>query len=87
MTTNTIQTNSRVRLTKGCKPLNLTKGSYAQVLEVKEMGADYGHFVRVTLRIAGKTYAMWSRHKNRLSDAVVRLHNGDPHKHIELVLS
>lgn len=94
MTTSTIRpaltVGSRVRLEKGCRALDLAKGTTAVIVEVRELGADYAHAVRVSFRFvngfkAGKTVAMFARHVNRLSDPVVRLNNGDPTKAIELV--
>jgi hypothetical protein len=83
----TVTANCSIRVTKGCKTLGIAKGDIATILEVRPMGTDYSYFVRVTLRTArGKTHVLWARHMNRLGDAVVRLHNGDPTKNIEFVV-
>ena len=80
----TVTANSSIRITKGCKALGIVKDDIATVLEVRPMGADWGHSVRVTIKVlGGKTCVLWARHMNRLSDDVVRLHNGAPTKNIE----
>lgn len=79
----TVTEQCSIRITKGCKTLGISKGDTATVVSVTQMGADWGHFVRVVIRTNSKVHTLWARHMNRLSDATVRLHNGDPTKHIE----
>lgn len=79
-----------VKIAKGCRALDLPKGVSATVVSVTAMGAEYSHAARVVLRLrngfrAGQTVTLWVRHPNRLGDACVRLNNGDPTKHIEIV--
>lgn len=89
-TTKTITTGNLVRIAKGCKALGLTKGTYANVVEVTER-PEYGGMVRLVLGFGGKNYVFWARHKNRLviqtSDAQVRLNNGDPTKVVIITLA
>ncbi len=75
--------NTNIRITKGCKALGIDKGTRAVLVDVKEMGAEYTHFVRITIKFNSRTVALWVRHKNRLGDSTVRAHNGDPTKNVE----
>lgn len=80
---------ARVQLVKGCKARGLDKGVSARVQSVTELGADYGHEVKVVLQPlngfqAAKNFAFYARHINRLSDAIVRLNDGNPSHVIEV---
>lgn len=91
MSNTQIVVGSKVRVEKGCKSLGITKGSMAEVIETNELGPDYSHSVRVTLRFINfinfkKDINLYARHPNRLSDAFVNLNNGDPTKKITVVV-
>lgn len=80
---------ARVQLVKGCKARGLDKGISARVQSVTELGADYGHNVKVVLQPLNgfqttKTFAFYARHINRLSDVIVRLNDGNPSHTIEV---
>jgi hypothetical protein len=89
--TTPLTVGARVRVEKGCRALGIDKGTSATITEIRELGAEYSHSVRVVLTFrngfqSGKARAMYARHVNRLGDWVVRLTNGsDPTKAIELV--
>lgn len=90
-TTNTITEGCTVRVSKGCKTFGITKGTLLKVTEVRPMGAEYGHQVRVAFKVLSgsrfynrDTFALYARHINRLSDPFTRLHNGDPTNNIEV---
>ncbi len=79
----------RVRIEKGCVAREVVKGTDAEIADVKPMGADYGHCVRVQLHFlngykAGKSIAFFARHANRLSDAIISMNDGNPLHKIEL---
>lgn len=79
----------RVQLVKGCKARGLDKGISARIQSVTELGADYGHEVKVVLQPlngfqASKNFAFYARHITRLSDAIVRLNDGNPSHTIEV---
>ena len=79
----TITVGTKVRIEKGCNALGITKGSTAQVKAVTELGAEYSHSVRVELHFlnsfaSGKTFRLYARHINRLSDTFVNLNTGNP---------
>lgn len=85
-----ITVGSKVRIEKGCNALGITKGSSAQVKEISELGADYNHSVRVELFFlnsfsSGKTFRLYARHINRLSDGHVNLNDGNPFHKITIV--
>ena len=74
-----IAVGSKVRIEKGCKDLEITKGSTAKVVSITELGPDYSHSVRVELLflnsfLSTKTLCLYARHINRLSDPFVNLH-------------
>lgn len=73
-----------VVVTKGCKARDIQKGSRGQVVAVTEMGVEYGHNVEVVLDFGVRKVAFFARHVNRLSDAVVRLNDGNPLHVIEV---
>lgn len=73
----TIIEGQTVTITKGCKARGIKKGR-ALVVSITELGADYGHSVKVVLAYNGKNYAFFARHVNRLSDPEVNLNDGDP---------
>jgi len=41
---------TKVTVEKGCKALLISKGARATVTQIQELGADYSHQVKVTLR-------------------------------------
>jgi len=93
--TNTVATTpalivgTRVVLTKGCKARGLDKGITAQIIEVRAMGAEYGHCVKVAIKPlngfkTASTFAFFARHVNRLTDAIVRMNDGNPSHTIEV---
>ena len=80
---------TRVQITKGCKALGIVKGTTAVVSAATPLGAEYGHSVKVVLRFvngfkAGKSFALYARHPNRLADAIVRFNNGNPFNTVEV---
>jgi hypothetical protein len=80
---------TRVQLVKGCKARGLDKGITARVQSVTELGADYGHSVKVVLQPLNgfqttRTFGFYARHINRLSDVIVRLNDGNPSHTIEV---
>jgi hypothetical protein len=84
-----VTTGTRVLILKGCNARGITKGTTAKVADVRELGADYGHAVKVSLTWsggvnAGKTFGFYVRHKNRLTDAVVQMNDGNPMHKIRL---
>lgn len=81
--------NTRVMITKGCKALGIDKGTTARVVSVEALGAEYSHSVRVCVQFingfkAGKTFALFARHTNRLADPIVRFNNGNPSNTVEV---
>lgn len=84
-----IQIGDRVLVEKGCRTLGISKGVTAKVEDVKLLGAEYSHFVRVVLRVtnglaAGKVFSLNARHENRLADEMVRLRGSRPELFIEV---
>jgi hypothetical protein len=80
----------RVRIEKGCKARDVNKGVTAVVKGVEALGAEYSHSVRVQLQLlngfgAGRVITFFARHANRLSDAVIRMNDGNPTHTIEVV--
>lgn len=53
-------------------------------LALNTMGAEYGHNVKVVLGFGGRKVVFFARHVNRLSDAVIRLNDGNPLHVIEV---
>lgn len=81
---------TRIKVVKGCRKLEIVKGVFATVKETQLLGADYSHQVRVSFQVmngfhSGKTFVLYARHENRLSDPVVRMNNGNPAHMIEVV--
>lgn len=91
-TTNTfasLTTGTRVLVVKGCAARELAKNVTARIESITPMGADYGHCVRVVLVPvngfkAGKAFAFYARHVNRLADPIVRMNDGIPSHVIEV---
>ena len=77
-------TPTRLKVTAGSNALNLSKGTVLDVIEVKELGADYSHMVRLVLKTGTRQLSLYARHINRLSDRSFNLNNGDPTKKIEV---
>ena len=92
MSNNTaITVGSKVKIEKGCNAMGITKGSTAEVKAITELGPDYSHSVRVELHFlnsfaSGKTFRLYARHINRLSDTFVTLNSGVPSHKITVVL-
>lgn len=87
--TKTLEVGARCVVTKGNKAFAVAKNVTVTILDVQELGADYSHQVRVRFRTlngmgAGKVYAFYARHINRLSDPVVNLNSGNPLHAIQL---
>jgi hypothetical protein len=84
-----ITIGTRVRVEAGCKAREVAKNCSAVVVAVTEMGADYGHCVRVTLEMrngfkAGQRVSFYARHINRLTDHVISLNDGNPSHKIQI---
>lgn len=84
-----IETGSKIAIVKGCKALEIVKGTTARVISVEPMGAEYSHQVRVVLQFlngfqAGKQRTLYARHANRMSDVVVNLNNGNPLNKVQI---
>lgn len=47
--TTPLTVGSVVRVEKGCRALGIDKGTSATITEIRELGADYSHSVRVVL--------------------------------------
>jgi hypothetical protein len=80
---------NRVTIAKGCKAREVNKGVTALVKSVTPLGPEYSHQVRVTIQLlngflAGRNLSFYARHPNRLSDAVVRMNDGNPLHVIEV---
>lgn len=78
--------NDIVRVTKGSEKWALTKGTFARVDAITELGPDYSHSVRVRLFVtsgtgAGRVLGFYARHRNRLDVAPfvdINLNDGNP---------
>lgn len=57
MTNDAVTAGDRVIVTKGCAPRGFAKGVTCLVREVKALGADYSHSVRVVLVPVNGAYA------------------------------
>lgn len=75
---NMLKTGDIVTIIKGCVARGLFKGGPYIVADVSELGADYSHSVRVTLQQGNRRVNMYARHRNRLSDPVINLNDGNP---------
>lgn len=70
---------TKIVVVKGCRRLNLPKGTRAVVHSVTPLGAEYSHMVEVVfLTEQNKTRVLYARHINRMGDSTVNLNNGDP---------
>lgn len=72
-------------MVKGCRERKISKGDRARVSEVLPLGAEYSHFVLVGLEMGSRRVSFYARHVNRLSDATVRLNDGNALHVIEVV--
>ena len=84
-----ITVGTKVKIEKGCKARDVSKGATAKVMLVEKMGADYSHTVKVSLFflntfLSGKTITFYARHENRLGDAIVNLNDGRPEHTIQI---
>lgn len=78
-----INVGDTVEIVKGCRAYNVSKGGVFRVVFVRENGADYSHTVSVGLEHSdGWVTTFQARHKNRLNDAEVNAHKGDPTRNI-----
>jgi hypothetical protein len=80
----------RVKLLKGTKARGLDKGITARIESIEQLGAEYSHAVKVVLQPlngfqAGKRFAFFVRHMNRLSDPTLKMNDGNPSHTIEVV--
>lgn len=80
---NTLTVGSKIQIEKGCRASGIDKGTTAEVLVVRELGADYSHSVAVTFRMlngykSGKSFTRYARHVNRLSDTFINMNDGNP---------
>jgi hypothetical protein len=85
----TFVTGTRVRILKGCKAREVSKGVTAVVKTVEPLGAEYAHAVRVSIQLlngfgSGRTLNFYARHPNRLADLIVRMNDGNPLHVIEV---
>ena len=71
-------------IAKGSSKIGLRKGENCEVISITAMGADYSRAVKVIVRNGARTYVLWARHENRLSDHAIRLGNGTGVQHITL---
>lgn len=69
---------------KGCRARGINKGSHAYLETVTELGADYGHSVKVVLSFGHRKVVFYARHRNRLGDAFVSLNDGNPSHRITI---
>ncbi|WNM70167.1 hypothetical protein [Myxococcus phage Mx1] len=83
----TIVTGSRIKVVKGSTYHKLKKGSTGTVEEVKPMGAEYSHMVRLCINFEGRRLILWARFESRLKETQVRLHGGDPTRNIVIALA
>ena len=75
----------RVCIEKGCKDREINKGDRVTLTKVTPLGAEYGHSVQITFQTStGRTLSFYARHKNRLSDPIVRMNDGNPSHVIEV---
>jgi len=79
-----ITAGTNVKIVKGCKARNVAKNTTWHVREVQTMGAEYSHQVRLVLTYGPRVLTFWARHANRLSDPIVRMHDGSPSYTIEV---
>jgi hypothetical protein len=73
-----ITPGTRIVIEKGCRARDVVKGQRATVETVTALGADYGHSVKVQLRIGTRLVGFHARHMNRLSDFYVSMNDGNP---------
>lgn len=83
-TPSALTNGTRVRIVKGCQTREVVKGSQATVV-IRPLGREYGYSVQVALTFTnGRVLSFYARHPNRLSDAVVRMNDGNPLHVIEV---
>lgn len=82
--TSALKVGDLVQVLKGCRARSITKGYACRIGDIVELGPDYGHFVRVLLDYGHRKVSFYARHKNRLSDSVIRLNDGRPEHVIEI---
>ena len=79
-----ILTGDTVRVVKGCRARNISKGTRAKVTNIRELGPQYSHAVAVNLDLNGRMVTFYARHMNRLNDGITRLNDGNPLHVIEI---
>jgi hypothetical protein len=67
----------KIKITKGCKARDISKGVTCSA-EATQLGAEYGHFVRLVIAYRGANKAFYVRHANRLNDSEVSANDGNP---------
>jgi len=76
---------TKVTVEKGCKALLISKGARATVTQIQELGADYSHQVKVTLRFSdGKERVLYAQHPNRLANNLVALRGVMPSHRVDV---
>jgi hypothetical protein len=81
----------KVIIAKGCKAREIKKGVKVDVVSVVQLGADYGHCVKIVLEVPSpwigrstRPVAFYVRHVNRLSDDTIGMNDGNPMHRIEV---
>lgn len=67
-----------IKVVKGNVARNVRAHMRGKVLETSELGFDYSGEVRVVLGFGERRLAFYARHRNRLSDMLVALNDGNP---------
>ena len=70
----------------GCRALGINKHAKAVIREIKELGAEFSHFVSVQIQLVhgGKVCTLTARHINRLSDPEFNLAGNMPERKIRV---
>lgn len=84
-----LKIGDRVVVEKGCRARKVDSRTIARVHAIRELGAEYGHNVKVLLNFrtgshAGTTLAFYARHPNRLGDDLINLNDGQPEHKIQI---
>lgn len=67
----------KIKITKGCQARGVSKGVTCTA-ETTQLGADYGHSVKVLFTYKGRILAFYVRHANRLTDPEISANDGNP---------
>jgi hypothetical protein len=73
---------TKVKVLKGCRELEISKGSIADIVSIVELGAEYSHTVKLVLQFPGRKFVLYARHINRVREETFNLNNGNPLKKI-----